>query len=399
MKLELITDFSILELNRDRWDRVASDFQLRLDGFENDELASGQAKPFPFYSWNWLGSWFQAFEFASSEPVLRPAVVVGRSEDGEWIGIAPLCIDNSSRLGTRLRWWGSGDACSDYMGPFCHRDHEPAFSLALADWLEAATKPNGELADVDVIELEGGSSESLSNRRLDEALDAVGFRSHIAELEGCWVVDLPDQWDKLNQRLSKSMRRKTKKAVQRVHGSDAVVRSSSSHDIEELWQDFVNLHQARRRALGQEGCFANPAFERFLKSSVVGLASKGQAELIVLDFENQPLASMLLLNDGVTNFMYQSGVDVDRMKLEPGYQVAYLSIFRSIQNGFKRFDFLRGDEPYKSRWDTKRIAISRTRWVPRKIRSVVKHNLWLAGRSLKHWILGSAQAIPQGSEE
>ena len=162
--------------------------------------------------------------------------------------------------------------------------------------------------------------------------------------------------------------------------------SCSHYDLNELWGDFVDLHQARRESLGEPGCFADPNFEAFLLAATHELSQQNHAHLQVILYEGSPLASMLLLNSGTTNYMYQSGVDVSRMNLEPGYQVALAAIEASLEDGLRKFDFLRGDEPYKSRWDTTRIPLHRTRWIPRKLRSQVKHNLWLTGRTIKGYL-------------
>lgn len=372
MNLKLITDFNELEANAHQWTQVAQNARLPFG-----RSLPGKGKVFPFHSWAWSSNWFRHL---AAE--MKPYVLVSVDEAGQWTGIAPLCID-ASGFETRLRWWGSGDACSDYMGLIAHEDDTEKFSLAFADWLATEAKMAGSLAGVDVIELEGGTSEFVSDVFLGEALDAVGFQLHTTELEGCWVVDLPSNWEQLDKSFSKSMRRKTKKAVKRIGDASTTIRSTYDFPLEQLWPDFVDLHQSRRQSLGQPGCFAKPEFNEFLRNATESLIELGQSELIVIDFEGSPLAAMLLFNDGQTNFMYQSGADVTRMKLEPGYQIACQAIVSSINKEFKSFDFLRGDEPYKSRWGTRRISLLRNRWVPRKLTSVFKHNLWLTGRSLK----------------
>lgn len=372
MNLKLITDFDELEANVHQWNQVAQNARLPFG-----RLTSGEPKAFPFHSWAWSSNWFRHL---GAE--MQPYVLVSIDEAGRWTGIAPLCIDTSG-FDTRLRWWGSGDACSDYLGPITREDDTEKFSLAFADWLASEAKTSGSLANVDVIELEGGTSEFVADKFLNEALDAVGFQLHTTELEGCWVVDLPAQWEELDRSFSKSMRRKTKKAVKRIGDESTTIRTTRDFSLDQLWLDFVDLHQSRRLSLGQPGCFAKPEFEAFLRGATESLIESGQAELIVIDCDGSPLAAMLLFNDGHTNYMYQSGADVTRMKQEPGYQIACHAIVSSIDQGFKSFDFLRGDEPYKSRWGTRRIAMLRNRWVPRKFTSVFKHNLWLTGRSLR----------------
>ena len=50
---------------------------------------------------------------------------------------------------------------------------------------------------------------------------------------------------------------------------------TSANQIRENWPIFVQLHQARRNSLGQEGCFHDPDFEQFLFLAVHKLAAAG----------------------------------------------------------------------------------------------------------------------------
>ena len=357
MKIQLFTDFEELKSSRDQWDRLAG--------------------AFPFYRWAWLGTWFENMVTNGT-----PAVLVG-IEDGQWIGIAPFWLDGSSGMSQRLRFWGDGKACTDYMGLIANPDKIEAFTLAAVDWLTAECVADGELGNVDVFELEGMSEKCESACLLTKVLEANGLVSHASELEGCWVAELPSSWDELNAGFSKSMRRKTKKAVQRLADDACELKSSQDSDFNTLWATFVDLHQKRRAMLDEPGCFADPAFETFLRQSTQQLIKEGRSELVVINFDSQPLAAMLLFNDQNTNYMYQSGADESRMKMEPGYQMAVAAIQKSIDRDMKYFDFLRGDEPYKARWSTTRVAMYSARFVPRKFGAQVKHNIWLTGQAIK----------------
>ena len=358
MKIQLFTNFEELKSHRDQWDLLAGEF--------------------PFYRWAWLGSWFECMATEGT-----PAVLVG-IKDGQWIGIAPFWIDDNSGISKRLRFWGDGKACTDYMGLIADPTDIEAFTFAVVDWLADECVSDGKFADVDLIELEGLSANCGSACLLTKGLEANGFASHVAELEGCWVNDLPSSWDELNAAFSKSMRRKTKKAVKRLADDACEIRSSRDGNFDKLWMTFVDLHQKRRSMLDEPGCFADSAFEQFLRRASQELIGEGRAELVVIDFDNQPLASMLLFNDQNTNYMYQSGADETRMKLEPGYQIAVTAIQTSIDSGLSHFDFMRGDEPYKARWSTTRVAMQSTRFVPRKLKAQVKHSLWLTGQAIKN---------------
>ena len=360
MNIELLDNFEEIKSQRDNWDQVAG--------------------ACPFQGWAWQGTWFEHLGNKST-PVVLVAI-----ENSQWVGIAPFWIDDSAAINQKLRFWGDGKTCTDYSGLIASPDNMEAFTFAVVDWLSNECVSGGKLENIDLIELEGMAVENATNQLLTEVFEASGFATHVAEIEGCWVTDLPSSWEELNAGFSKSMRRKTKKAVSRVTSDACEILSSNDSDFESLWLNFVELHQKRRQMLGDEGCFSDPVFESFLRNATLKLIEEGRAELIVILFDDEPLASMLLFNNGSTNFMYQSGADQTRMKLEPGYQIATVAIQKSIERGLQHFDFMRGDEPYKARWSTVRIPMMTIRYIPRNLRSRIKHNVWLTGQTIKNYL-------------
>lgn len=360
MNIQLFDNFEEIRAQREQWDHVATGC--------------------PFQSWAWLGTWFEHLGTEST-----PAVLVA-IENGQWVGVAPFWIDDSVTMNQKLRFWGDGKTCTDYVGLIASPEIMEDFTFAVVDWLNNECASGGKLENIDLIELEGMAAENYLNGLLREVFEASGFATHVAEIEGCWVTDLPSSWEELNTSFSKSMRRKTKKAVSRVTSDACKIQSSNDGNFESLWSNFVDLHQKRRQMLGDEGCFSDPRFENFLRNATLELIKEGRAELVVIQFDDEPLASMLLFNNGDTNFMYQSGADQTRMKLEPGYQIATVAIQKSIESGFQHFDFMRGDEPYKARWSSKRIPMMTIRFVPRNLRSRIKHNVWLTGQTIKNYL-------------
>ena len=47
---------------------------------------------------------------------------------------------------------------------------------------------------------------------------------------------------------------------------------------------------------------------------------------------------------------YNAGIDPDARELSPGVVLAARYVQSALEAGAKRFDFLRGDEPYKYEW-------------------------------------------------
>lgn len=364
MNLSIYTDIEVLERERACWDQVAGDRA--------------------FCRYAWLMNWYEAMH-AESDQI---HVLVAIDDQEQWVGVAPLFVS-----GGKLRLLGSGNACTDYAGPFSSLEPElhKKFIELVSDYLADSIRVGGPLEDVDSIELEGCAKLCESADYLGELLSAHGFAHHETETEGTWKVLLPDSFDQLNATFSKSMRRKTKVARKRLAADDARVEFADQDSFDNHWNQFEALHQKRRKSLGQPGCFADGNFAVFLKTATRELLAASLAELLVIYKNDCPISSVLLLKSDNTCMMYQSGLDPDFSSYEPGYQTNLAGIEHAIKNGYKYFDFLRGDESYKARWSTTREPILRRKYVPRKLTAQLKHGTWVIGRSIKNYMNGLGQ--------
>jgi len=364
MKLSIFTDVNDLEIERHCWDEVAGDRA--------------------FYRYSWLMNWYEAMR-AERDQI---HVLVAMDDQGQWSGVAPFFVSDQ-----KLRLLGSGNACTDYAGVFSSLEPKlhKTFVELVSDYLADHIRLGGALEKVDSVELDGCGKLDPSADYLGELLTAHGFSDHETETEGTWKVLLPDSFDQLNATFSKSMRRKTKAAQKRLARDDTRVEFATRESFDSYWAQFESLHQKRRKFLGQPGCFANGNFAVFLKTATRELLDASLAELLILFKNDRPISSVLLLMSDKTCMMYQSGLDPEFASCEPGYQTSLAAIEYAISNGFKYFDFLRGDVPYKARWSTTREAILSRKYVPRKFSSQLKHGTWVLSRSIKSYMTGSGE--------
>ncbi len=358
MKLKIFNNLDQLNTESQHWNRVA-------DGRS-------------FFTWQWCSAWFQQFGNDAED---RLHVVVGVDQDGNWLGIAPLMVS-----GRKLRFLGSGTACTDYTNLITTPTAYRAFAESLVKHLSTEFGSEGDLSFVDVFEIEGCGGNDSNLNYFCELLQLRDFVKHETETEGTWKVRLPDSFEQLNATFSKSMRRKTKAARKRLAQPDVEIQFAKPDTLDPIWSTFVELHQKRRNAIGQSGCFADDRFERFLRSAVVGLMGLNCADLVVISKSSIPIASILLIYSGETCMMYQSGIDPAHAASEPGYQSVMVAIEHAIEKNFMFFDFLRGDEPYKARWSTTRESILRRKFIPPNMSAQLKHGTWVIGRSIKNYV-------------
>ena len=358
IQFKVLRGLSELESVKEEWDQVAAGF--------------------PFYRHEWMLNWM--LELGTK---LEPRVGVVMDASGRWIGFAPFVRHQTAMGGQTLELISSGPACADYIGLAVVPGFENEVISTISNWLvESHNKTEDRF---DTLILEGVLSDCHVVKSLCTNLTEHGFQIHREPIESGWAVALPDSWKKFESSLKKSTRRKTRKATKRLAEPTTNVRTASNdpQGIDSVWDPFVELHQLRRHSLGQSGCFDDPKFHMFLKMATRQLTEAGRAEVAVLESHGQPFASMLLLNDDQTVYMYQSGIHPDHLHQEPGYQMITWAIKHSIESGFRQFDFLRGDEPYKAKWNSTRKSMDRIRISAPHISARIRHQVWLSGKALK----------------
>ena len=87
--------------------------------------------------------------------------------------------------------------------------------------------------------------------------------------------------------------------------------------------------------------------EAFFRDLGRALAEAGVAALWMLWLEDRPAAALFCLEQAGSVSLYNSGFDPDARAMSPGVVLIARTIEDAIARGFRRYDFLRGEEPYK----------------------------------------------------
>ncbi len=360
LRLRVETDLSRIDALAESWNRLA-------------ERRS-------FHRWEWHGAWLRHFGGGT-----RPRVLVVSDQSGNVMGIAPFCQTRRPAMGNVLHFTAAGDVCTDFMSIVCF----PEQAEAVVDLMASAlTSPvfYSRYGRIDLVELEGLVPGDRLARRMIEKLSAANWRAESRTLENTWRVDLSDGWEGLRNNVKKSIRRKINRALRRFEDSDFGFEALFDWaDIESVWPDFVALHQKRRNELGQAGCFADDRFERFLRNATRALAGQGKAMMSVVRYQERTLSTTLCFefDDGLG--MYQSGTESDLAHLEPGHLASAWTMRYAIERGYRWFDYLRGDEPYKAQWGAVPTPVQRVRlWAP-NLSARLRRLAFSAGRSFVQW--------------
>jgi CelD/BcsL family acetyltransferase involved in cellulose biosynthesis len=345
----------------------------------------------PFRSWTWLSHWWRHYGPENDTDALRTRLaVLGVFDDtGLLIGVAPWYLESSAVHGRVLRPLGSGEVCSDYVSVLCYPAAEAVVVEALAEYLvENALSDDPAGLHWDLLELDGVDAEDPTVADLVNSLSASGCTVHRRPGMNCWQLELPVDWDSYVASLGKNMRRDVRRLERELLHTDRVTLHSIARldELPEAMNILVELHQRRRQMLGEEGCFASARFLGFYRDVVPELLLRGQVQFYWLELDGRPVAAEFQLVGNGMLYFYQAGVDPAAMEHQPGKLINVAILRQAIERGYRGFDFLRGDEPYKARFGARPRPSVEFRVIPRRAVAQLRHNLWLAGDNLKQWV-------------
>ena len=304
------------------------------------------------------------------------------------VGVAPWYLDYSAMHGRVLRPLGSGEVCSDYLSVLCHPARKEAVVDALADYLvENALDDAPDALRWDLLELDGVDAE---DRVMTDCWATLGLSGCTVDRRprlSCWRLELPTEWDSYVASLGKRLRRDRAASGTRSDSAPSRVVLHAATRLDELpraMDILVDLHQRRRKMLGEQGCFASPPFLGFYRDVVPELLRRGQVQLYWLEIDGKPAAAEYhLLGDGVL-YVYQAGMDPDLLEHQPGNVINLMILRQAIERGYPGVRF-----PARRRAATRpasapsRGPACRLAAVPPRAAAQLRHNLWLAGSNVK----------------
>jgi CelD/BcsL family acetyltransferase involved in cellulose biosynthesis len=351
------------------------------------------ARRVPFRSWTWLSHWWRHYGEPFGGRGQRASLYVLVVYDGgQPVGIAPWYCENCPCQGRVLRFLGLGEVCSEYLSVLCLPEMEERVAEALATWLTAAHRSDQPAWNPDdhwdLLELSGVDVQDAAVLRLTEELELRRNLVHRNAGWNCWRIDLPGSWEEFLAKLSKNHRKQLRRRQRTIldgrrhvlHCVQRIAELPRARDV------LVDLHQRRRQSQGGRGCFTSRRFTAFHDDVMPEMLRAGQLRLAWLEVDRRPVVAEYLLTGNDVVYAYQSGMNPGALDLAPGSLGNLLMLHGAIDGGYRAFDFLRGDEPYKRHWRAEARPTWHVRVVPTQTSARLRHRLWLVGSNMKQWI-------------
>ncbi len=274
----------------------------------------------------WLNVWWQ--EFGTGAELYLGAV----RQDNEVIGIAPLLVREG-----KASIIGSADICDclDFVvAPGRERDF---FSVLLDD-----LKGKG----INRLDLRPLRPDSTVLTHLVSIAQNWGYEVLCHPEDVSLELDLPSTWEEYLAILTTKQRHEVRRKLRRLSEAGKVdyyfVKDSAA--VNNAMDTFLKMFSESRK---DKATFLTARMESFLRSLADTMDKAGLLRLGILELDTVPTAMIMCFDYNDCVYLYNSGYDSQYNALSVGLLCKVLCIKESIQEGKKRFDFLKGSETYK----------------------------------------------------
>jgi CelD/BcsL family acetyltransferase involved in cellulose biosynthesis len=312
-----------------------------------------------FSTWEWLSTWWRHFG------IDKKLVLLLAQEDDKILGIAPLMYSVHSMFGLRMgkiEFIGTPD--SDYNDFILAYKKEQCMKLFVEFLYDLSEKWNC----IDLWDIPEDAQSLPLLRKLTKTLKPF---------HACPFVDLPKSYGALLGSLSARQRKHIRQEFRQLEKDFKVdfLDYSSSQSISDGMNTFFDLHQKRWNTAGLPGVFADQESRNFHLDVARSFSQKGLLGLFLLELSGKPVAAHYGFKYLGKFYSYLSGFDPQYSKYSVGSLLIAQTMRNCIESGLVEFDFMRGAEEYKDRWNAK------SRW---NSQAILARNGKLA--SLEHWI-------------
>jgi len=320
LSVKEIDNFDDILSMKDEWNRVLH---------ESDSDS-------PFLTFEWLTSWWKHFSNGG-----KLFVILVREEE-RIIAIAPLMVIRKSIFRV-LQFIGTGR--SDYLDFIISQRNQETLQL-IFDYIYRARK------HWDIINLRDIPSDSPNLRFIKGSvngekmvfLDSIGTIAPYLPINSAWDQYLMTKTSKFRNNMRRIEKRMGKNGDFEIAHQDNITQEHV--DI------MYKIEQHSWKSDAGSARLADKNAQDFYGEILEEFSNNGLLDLWFLDFNKEPIAYSV-------NFLYRNKIY--------NYNVAYMTEYRNLypgkaitiknlENAFSRnmeeYDFLRGNEEYKSDWAT-----------------------------------------------
>jgi CelD/BcsL family acetyltransferase involved in cellulose biosynthesis len=297
-----------------------------------------------FLTWDWMFAWWS--EFGSD---YKLQLVIVRGECGELIGIAPFCITNCSSNYPKdsLVFLGSAEVSSEFLDIISEPDCANEIASSIFNCLCGSDRHWNCIYLTDLLK------SSLVYTTFRKIANNNNFVEKKGLSQECPYLPLPDTEELMMAMLKPHLRSTVKRKSKKIDKLGAkLIFSENVADLDSSLLSLFSLHQKCWNARGMKGNFRKEKIRSFHTRVAKYFILRNLLRLYFIEVDGVKIAALYAFYFKGKFFYYQSGYDPDWLSCSPGTVLMWKTIADAIFLNADEFDYLRGNEDYKSLWST-----------------------------------------------
>ncbi len=318
----------------------------------------------PFLSWEWHYSWWMQYK-NSFKPEADLQIFCLYNSD-QLLAILPLMIIKKSGLKI-LQLLSTEIEPTDYMDILATEEHRDFYLQTIIESVQFRIL----IRSVDYIWIKQISDNSALFHIFASTQNSASLKTFIYPSKICPFIDLPQTEDEFLKQLSQNMRSGLKRQINKINKSENFHSYiiSDPAQIEPAVNSLFRLHQARFEDKNKQTGFLPRRMEFHMDLARLFL-EKGWLKLFVLQDNDKDFGVLYCYQVGGKMMYVQGGFDPDYQAYAPGNYLLMRAIRTAIENHLPLFDFMRGDESYKSKWTNLKLQLYDL-YIPSSLRGMV----------------------------
>lgn len=311
-----------------------------------------------FLTHDWLSAWWRVYGDA-----LQLWILTVRDGDG-LIGVLPLALRRDSFGVRHLMFVGSGDVTPNHLDVIAQEERYLEISQALCSYLLEVD------SEWDFLDLDKLPADAPIVTTFKQKFSGNLFATNRKVVARCPYAELPETFGLYLQSRGYSTRagyRRVKRYLERDFPGTRFGKVESLDEFDRVFDALITLHQKRWTKRGYPGAFSNDGLISFHRAMALRALDAGTLRMYYLQVAGDVVAIYYCFRVANSIQYYIGGFDDRLAKYSPGMLITGYSIEQAILEGANYFDFLEGDESYKSHWasgmrENVRFAVFNKHW-------------------------------------
>ncbi len=315
---------------------------------EWDALARESIIDTPFQTIAYQQAWWTHLQ----PPDSSLHTIVSRGENGRLLAITCLYT-----MGNLVHFNGCVEE-TDYLDMIVRREDAEEAWTAVFDILHSDQSEDWQFPDWQFIDLCNIPAHSPSRQIVSTLAEKHGLKVEESLHEVCPVIPLPTTFDEYLSQLDSKQRREIKRKQRRAKGAEVkFITITNKAELETAVDDFLHLLQT---SMHEKRDWLTDGRRAVFHDAARAALDAGTLQLMFAEVDGKRGAALFNFDYNDRVWVYNSGIDTSRFKsLSLGIVLTAHAIETAIENGRFKFDFLRGNEPYKYRFGAKDTEIFR----------------------------------------